>query len=429
MKRNLALLILGSGLVLAAGAAPLELSDVQLSEGLAVVGDKVQLGVTLTNTTGSDLQNVVMDLVLPPGWLVNPGQVQFPVVGAYTSERVRITLIATTPGRGVLRLVVNGGGLVVPATAAVDVASCLPLANSMVVDRLTKPAVEQLPEDGCLYVATGSYLLFLPKMAEGYGAGLVYLRRGRDWTRMATLPALGRVIYADGPPDASYPVEHRIFGERVDAPLPPGRQDHDGWYLLTLRDQWIDQRGRTWIAKAYFAPTHDPRVIKCTQSLWCNGSVRLYRFEGPQLSVGDGTFATRRLATWVGSGPELTGTTPVLQRTGAVDRGVLAIEPPVGGAVGLLWDPNQLWVAGKAQPQGLIASPNVLFGQSNQYLSLVVPHFAPDQPADADQAQPGMVIPAGRPVFLRAMLFVAADGTLAEANAAWDQHCRRGPGD
>jgi len=107
----------------------------------------------------------------------------------------------------------------------------------------------------------------------------------------------------------------------------------------------------------------------------------------------------------------------VLARYDRVERGVLAIERPGGGVIGLLWDPAQLWTAGKDTPQALFSSPNQLFGRNNHYLSLVVPHFAASQGPAADRA-PGMLLPGKRPIYLRSELFVTSTGRVADALAA-----------
>lgn len=430
MNSGVAVCWLCSLLALPAAAGPLRLAPVEVGRALAVVGERFAVTTSLENTSGQDLEGLAVDLLLPPGWSAEPARIELPVLPAYVTCPVRFRLTASAPSDGTARLVVTGAGGGAALTAGFRLVSCPPLAGRMAIYRLTRPAVDELPEDNCLYVATGSYILFLPRLENGYGAGLVYLREGRQWTRVATIPAMGHVIYEDGLPDPqrSIPAERWVFGRRVYAPLEPARVDPDGWYLLTLRDEWRDRRGRQWIAKAYFAPTEDPRVIKCTHSLWCSGDARLYRFEGPMICVGDGTFGTERAAYRVADEPVEEGDDgPVLTRTGAVGEGVLAIERPGGGVFGLLWDPQQLWTSGKAQPHALFASPNVVYGQRNQLLTLLAPHYAPDQSPTASQARPGLVIPAGRPVYLRSELFISADGHIGDATAAYRQRFAGAP--
>ncbi|MBI2299524.1 MAG: hypothetical protein HYU66_11380, partial [Armatimonadetes bacterium] len=269
---------------------PLRLAPPELSEALTVTGERSHLDVTLENTSERELLGLTLDLALPDGWAAEPVHVQLQALAPFTEQRVRFELTPTWAGQGNGQLEVACPGTE-PLSAWFHLTSCPPLAQRMVWERATRPAVDALPEDGCLYVATGAYILFLPRMADGYGAGLIYQRRGADWVRMATLPSLGRVLYEDFDESGKHSrvAEHWVSGQRVWAPLQPTRMDPDGWYLCTLRDQWQDLRGRTWIAKAYFAPTADPRIIKCTHSLWCSGKVQLYRYEGPALCVGDGT--------------------------------------------------------------------------------------------------------------------------------------------
>ncbi|MBI2302720.1 MAG: hypothetical protein HYU66_27755, partial [Armatimonadetes bacterium] len=142
--------------------------------------------------------------------------------------------------------------------------------------------------------------------------------------------------------------------------------------------------------------------------------------------VGDGTFGARRRGLSVpvpgADRPE------VLGRGEAVSEGLMAIEAPDRGVVGLLWNPRQLWTAGKNQPHALAASPNALDHQANHLLELVVPHFSPGQPATAQRAARPLELPRGRAVFVRSELFVTADGDLAEAHRAWQERYALGGG-
>ncbi|NUP98907.1 MAG: hypothetical protein HUU35_03515 [Armatimonadetes bacterium] len=399
---------------IAGDAVGLELQPAMVSHSVAVTGEPVELSVLLRNDDSLTIARVTAELLLPPGWRADPVRVEIPALAPFTSQRLRFRIVADEPGHGGGRVMVSAPDLLQPLMTVFALSSCRPLQIPAALGSMRERSMGEVPDTGTVYVATGSYIIFIPSLGSDRGAGLVYVRDGYQWNRVATFPALGRVIYDDLTPDGeAVRAEHWVFAKSWWVP-----RDPVGDYLMTLKDTWQDFRGRTWIAKAFFGPTTDPRVIKCTHALWCSGDAVIRRFEGPMLAVGDGTFRTRHteiLPPMALDDPSQ----PILVREGLVEQGAMAVGRPGGGVIGLLWDPEQLWTSGKSRPQAVMAVPNQVLRRENQYLTLLAPHYGPRQPASALHAEPGMVQPGRRPIYLRSELLVAAEGGVAEVASAW----------
>lgn len=402
-------------LLTVAGAAPaasLVLEPAHVSHSLAVTGEPVTIWAELRNNGALDVEGVVADLYLPPSWRSDPYRIQLPVLAPYTSHRLVFRALAAESGHGGGRIVVTATGQPEPLLQAFPLSSCRPLNLNPVRYSMANRNMAEVVEDGMVYVTTGAYTIFLPLCGAERGPGLVYVRREGQWDRVATFPAMGRLAYEDDGPVAGEKVvaEHWVFPTTWWIPRDPA-----GDYLMTLKEQWTDFRGRRWMAKAWFGPTADPRVIKCTHAFMCSAAVKLHRFEGPMLSVGDGTFGTAH-GGYLAPGSTEPGSEPTLLiRRGSVADGVMAVEHPAGGVMGVLWDPGQLWTSGKANPLALFALPNALYRRDNSYLSLVAPHFGPGQAPDARLAEPPLEIPGNRPVYLRTEIYVSAGGTVQDA--------------
>ncbi len=410
------LVLLGSS----AAGQTLQLSPVELSQALVVVGELQEITATLHNPSSATVEHLTVDLLTPFGWSADPVRLEIAAIGPFATHPIRFRLMPTRDSNGDGRIVVSGG-TARPLESVFHLSSCHPLAPSMMLWRQTEPAVDRVDEDGCVYVATGSYILFLPRCGEGHGSGLVYLRRGRRWDRVATLPALGHLLYDDGGKTA----ERWVCPET--AWIPP--RDPRGEYLLTLRDEWTDESGREWVSKVFFAPTSDPRVIKCTHAVWCSAPALLYRFEGPMTCAGDGSFGAARGEVAMPAEAEQRHDQALLARGDADGPGVMAVESPRGGVIGVLYDPAQAWSRDRLGPHGLFASPNRLYRQQNHYLALMLPHFGVDQFSWARRASAAYRLTPGEPVFLRSELFVSPDGDVATARAAWSERfAPGGPG-
>jgi len=412
------------------GAAPagvVELSPVRASRALCVVGETVELLVSMDNQSGSLLSALTASVELPEGWQAEPTRIEVPGLAPYTKQAMRFVITATEAGHGDGRIVVSGPGLPKSLVSAFPLVSCQPLPVLSAWRQLAQRSVGKIPDDDTLYVSTGAYVLFFPRCGDGYGPGLVYLRVGDEWRRMGTIPAMGRALYRDlktvGGREAG-PSEHWVYPSRYWIfPSVPKTGD-----VLVLKDQWQDNKGRYWTAKAYFAPTADPRVIKCTHMLWCTEAAALYRYEGPMASVGDGTFGHEHSGLQAPGDLPVPTPDPFLQRATPLAEGLMGVQSPLGGTLAMMWDTRQQWTTGRTFPQALIAAPNVLRHQDNTFMSLLVPAFEPGQRvSDALAAKP-LDLPRGRFVYLRSELFVATQG-LSEAHTAYaERFGDKGPG-
>jgi hypothetical protein len=406
------------------GNKPLVLSPVRASNALAVTGEPVSFTATLDNQSSRLLKAVAVAIELPEGWRVTPSRFDIAALTPYTQQAFRFTAAAGAAGHGFGHITVTSPDLGGVAETWFPVVSCAPLPLWSAVHELSEKSVGQLPEDSTLYVATGSYILFFPKCGDCYGPGLVYLRRPDQWLRVATIPAMGHLCYRDLDADGHQPVpvEHWVLPTRFwITPNVPRRGD-----VLVFKEQWLDGKRRWWTAKAYFAPTADDRVVKCTHMVWCTGAAGLLRYEGPMASVGDGTFGAANAGLIPPDGRPTTPGAALLKLADPGRDGLMAVETPFGGTLAMLWDPDQQWSAGHSRPYALLAAPNDLRRQDNTFLSLLVPPFGLRQSAiDAFAATP-LELPEGRFVYLRSELFVTAAGSLDEVAKVY--HERFAPG-
>lgn len=421
-------LLAGSPRLVAAevdSSGPLRLHPATISESVAVVGAPVDIEAVLENTSGQEIDDVTVDLFLLPGWRSDPIKIQIPKLPPYNTHRLRFRAMADEAAHGGGRIAVTAPRLAEPLVQIFPLVSCQPLRVMSAKYSMRERHMAREPEGDVLYVTTGDYIIFLPPCAGARGPGLIYVRRGDQWERVGTLPALGRVIYDDRSPDGEETVqaEHWIFPTEVWIPRDPA-----GDYLMTLKETWEDFSGRQWTAKAWFGPTQDPRVIKVTQAVFCNRDAVVRRYEGPMIAAGDGTFGAAHDGLLTPEPvEEIDGVTAL--RSGLVDQGVMGVARPGGGVIAWLWNPNQLWTSGKADPHALFFSPNTLYRRQNTYLSLLAPHFGPGAAPTATEARPGMELPAGRPIYLQGELFVTADGGLDAALDCWaERFAPGGPG-
>lgn len=422
-------------LVLGCLAAPLRtdaanivtLSPVRASRALCVVGETVDLTVTIDNQSDRLLSALTAAVALPEGWEAEPTRIEVPGLAPFTKQAMRFVITATSAGHGDGRITLNGPGLPKELVSAFPLVSCQPLPVMSAWRQLAQRSVGKIPDDDTLYVSTGAYVLFFPRCGEGYGPGLIYLRVGDDWRRMGTIPAMGRAIYRDTISAEAHqygPSDHWVYASKYWIyPSVPKTGD-----VLVLKDQWQDNNGRYWTAKAYFAPTADPRVIKCTHMLWCTDAAALYRYEGPMASAGDGTFGSAQHGLQAPGVLPVPTPDPFLQRTAPLAEGLMGVQSPLGGTLAMMWDTRQQWTTGRTFPQALMAAPNVLRNQDNTFMSLLVPDFQPTQRVSDTLAAKPLDLPRGRFVYLRSELFVAG-GSLAEAhNAYTERFGAAGPG-
>lgn len=422
MKQRWALLLMLTALAAghAAPSAKLVCETPWVSHALAVVGEPVEVTTMVRNTGPGDLSDITVNLFLPEGWSSDPVVIRLPKLAPYTTTKLRFRLMAETATHGAGRLSFAGKCLGRPLDMCFPLSSCQPLDTILAKFALRERSMGEVPNDGTIYVSTGSYLVFLPQCGEGRGPGVVYAKQGYQWERVATFPALGRVVYVDGGKRGRHVAERWLFPSKVWIPRDPACN-----YLLTLKDTWRDDCGRQWMAKAWLGPTEDPRVVKYSNVVWCNQPMTLLRLEGPMLNVGDGTFGTQHAALLPPSGADTRADGAVLARSQVKDDGVMAVQRPGGGVIGLLWDPRQ-YAMPQLSPAALFASPNVLFNRNNTYLSLIAPPLVSTQRCDCDYTTRPWQVCGRQPVYLRSELYVAPDGGLDGVRQAWQK--RYGPG-
>jgi len=283
-KRGSAVLayVVAGWVAVAPASAALLLDTPQISHSLAVVGEPVTVTATLKNTSASAYESLTVALFLPAGWQSEPVQLQFPSLAPYTEQTVRFRCQATTAGHGAGKLIVQCPALPAALSARFPLASCQPLEVLPARRSMAYAGMATVADGGTIYITSGDYIVFLPTCGEERGPGLIYCQDGDRWNRVATFPSLGRVIYRDGPTHAPWTVERWIFPRTFWLPVDPNNLRD---YLLTFKDYWKDQRGRWWMAKAWFGPTTDPRVIKMTCALWCHSDAEILALRRPDSDV------------------------------------------------------------------------------------------------------------------------------------------------
>ncbi|HLV36351.1 MAG TPA: hypothetical protein VKY59_14590, partial [Spirillospora sp.] len=200
------------------------------------------------------------------------------------------------------------------------------------------------------------------------------VRDGGAWLPMAKTTPLSHLIYKDK------------AGNRHEASLNAQHCDADD-LALRLRGSFVDVDGAVWKLSVTFARTTNPGQIEADYRLECSQQAHYYRWLGPCLYVGEGSFGAQKdEAIFPGLeylvGDELSSDTRFAAEKYAnrtvphpyrITMPLMAVSHE-GHAVGLIWDENQVWGGAWRYPATLFSSPNRLQeGADNHWLALFAP--------------------------------------------------------
>ena len=393
----------------------------------AFLGQSVTLGVVIRNSGGEPLSGASVQ-ARGPG---DPEPAPIPALAPGQDTPVRLRLKPTQLGELGYNVSLGrhgGGGAArlfvthpLPPTAPEQGATVARdqavLASGTV--RLRAPGFEQAT------IRTGS---------TRFGPLFLELKRGGSWRAVATLPAVGAVQLS---------AQRRE--ELAAATATPLRGGMPG---LRFEEAVLDGSGRRWTATAEYRLTVDPHRIDVTHTLKAGGPGAVYRFDGPQLRVGEGSFGSAKYEALLPGleyleGGEVSssdrdiappGDLRVVSHPNRICIPVQAVTSPDKDLVALLWDNRQKWLGEHDQPAALFASPNLVESAdpridlaaagpprsaNNHLLGLFLPSVPEFVHENELQAQRPVELQAGQELMLRSSLYVKPNADVLDAVTEW----------
>lgn len=195
-----------------------------------------------------------------------------------------------------------------------------------------------------------------------------------QWHTMAKTTPLSHLIYKDK------------AGNRHEVSLNAQSCEADN-HSLKLRGTFTDVDGATWTLYTTFARTISPYRIEVDYRLETSQPCHYYRWLGPCLYVGEGSFGAQKDEAIFPGLEYLIGDEPSSDTRFAAEKYANRTVPhpykitmPLmavsheGRAAGLIWDENQVWGGAWRYPATLFSSPNrVQDGAANHWLALFTP--------------------------------------------------------
>lgn len=459
---------------LALGAAPrgpaaLEWINLKASATVALMGQPITLHGQLRNNGGTVATGMRVGAEVFEGWEVQWVEGLPNDLAPGAAAEVQVSLRSNTPTLSRVTLWATAAEAR-PAQKAFDfiVSRSLP----PIPDSLGSRRVGRL-QDGTVALVWGDGALLVPHNPYGYGPAFVLVRGPAGWQSVATIPALGEVIYGDAKRQAMYPAEVSLntdptglpfaqFVARWTDPLPSSGNEkasplqEGGLERAPTSEKAAATSGvAEWQCRIFLAP-RGPGRFQVTSRLSCTQAAALWRFSAPPLLVGDGTTGeAKREALFPGLeylGPEERSssdrdiapphhlrfaphphriTVPVMAVTvdlgeGAKGEGredqkqeAKAASPPWTVLVALLWDMLQEWAPGKTLPTAVFAVPNFLEDREQHHFSLFVPSI-PDCVAENERvARKPFAMEPAQPVKLSAQILVRPQAQVVDAVTAW----------
>ena len=407
------------------GPPELSLLSVHTDRAVTIAGYGNVVRAQVRNTGGQTVTNLQASLELPGGWRAEPSRLELESLrpGQKAQLAFRVNALAPAVGQAIVSVASPDAP---PVRGPVDVLASQAL-TSLDTDAWMRASPAGQLEDSTVFLASRNARLIIPRNPYGYGPLFLYARTGAGWFRAATTPYLSYLIYAEG----ENLLGRKIFPEEVLFSTKP-----DARLLLEFRSRWEDNLHREWVFKAFFAPTANPYLFQTTYILRCQAPAALYRFDGPMLLAGDGSFgAYKRQALFPGleyleaeerssssrdlAPPHHLRLTPHPHR---ITVPLMAVTSPEGVLVGLLWNLRQQWTPGKDSPTAIFASPNFVSQQKNHLLGLMLPSVPDYIPENGTQAQRPFLLQPGQPVELRSFLLVKPNAQVLDAVQVWYDH-------
>ena len=393
-----------------------------LDRAVAFAGEPLAVQATVRNAGGSRLAEsrltvstagtVVTRIPVPP---LAPGETQT------LSGDVRLT----TVGENLLQVSIGDGGPVYPIRAYVS--------HALPADGTEAGVVQNTRQ---MILAVQAARLRAPAAGDGvtYGPVFVEVRKGMGWRRVAVIPAAGGLQLRPG--------EHMEFMTGRGS-LRRGQRPS-----LLFTNATRDSSGVRWTSSTEYRQGDRPGLIEMTHTLTTDGEGDVYRFDGPVIRAGDGTFGGEKhealfpgleyLAAHEASSSDRDilppGDVRAVPHPNRVCIPLMALTSPAHSLVALLWDNTQRWDKSHDQPAAVFASPNLVESgdprlasdqmqvtrtANNHLLGLFapsIPHFMREN--DLRARQP-VRLGAGHSITLRSVLMVRPDGEVLDAITEW----------
>jgi hypothetical protein len=214
--------------------------------------------------------------------------------------------------------------------------------------------------------------------------------------------------------------------------------------------------GAQWTSTAEYRLAAEADRITMRHTLHCDRESPLYRYDGPVLRAGDGTFGSAKfealfpgleyLAAHEASSSDRDILPPGDLRAVPHPRRIcipaMAVTSPEHDLVALLWDNEQHWLEGHDQPSAVFASPNLIetgdprlvpagFPVERSGNNHLMGLFAPSIPEFLEEnelrARKPLVLAAGTGITLSSVLLVRPHAEVLDAVTEWLGWMRPGP--
>ena len=402
------------------GPPTAELCAVDIDRAVGVLRGQAFLDATVRNSGGEALRDVELKVLGGPV----PQTKRIPSLAPGEQSKARFPLRLEKLGEVRYDLQLQGRHA---GTALIQVANPLP-------DAAPAPGIDV--SDTQAVLAGALVRLRAPVFKAGeYGPLFLETKRDGTWRFLATLPAIGNVQSEAKPAKSGAVIAAAV--SRL-AGSPGG---------LRFQRTVSDEAGGVWETAAEYRLSDDPHRIDVTHTLTAGRDGKVYRFDGPLLRAGDGSFgAAKYEALFPGleylNAHEVSssdrdiappGDLRVVTHPNRICIPVQAIASPEKDVVALLWDNEQHWLGDHDQPSALFASPNFvesgdarldlecsqLRSGNNHLLGL----FLPSVPDFVDEngliaARP-VAMKKGQTLTLKSSLYVKPNAEVLDAVLAW----------
>jgi hypothetical protein len=269
-----------------------------------------------------------------------------------------------------------------------------------------------------LDLANGHLRIQVNQERQGYTGYSLSVRATQHWHKLGT-GRFGRLAYLtkDG--------ERRA----TNVTLSTATLGED---FLRIGGEWTDTDGLSWTLSHEFRLDANPHHVVVTVEAIPSGPIRLLHLSGPTMLAGDGAFGARKTdAIFPGLeylGPdEPSSSTRFASATYAarwsphpykVAIPLMAVSHD-GLAVGLLWDPNQVYCSAWRHPTPVFDSPNPGDGADHHLLGLFAPGVPRFVEENATEAVRPFEVGAQVPIRLQARLVALAEATSIDVLKEW----------
>lgn len=249
----------------------------------------------------------------------------------------------------------------------------------------------------------------------GFSSIEVQGRGGAEWNTIGWIPQLSHIAFLDA------------AGARGDLAVEaamPRLETNANEESLAFDWSHAGIDGANWRATLLFSIKEGARCADIVYELACDRDRQLLRFDGPMVYALDRDEAVFPGLEWLVD-EEISSSTLDIEaghphQVRYVPHPMMVTIPVMGvhgdnGAIGLLWDANQLWDGVRRLPSPVFASPDRFNNQRAHLMGLQLP-TAPDflEPNTRDAARP-YPLPAGKTLRLECQLFVDAEAKDALA--------------